>query len=107
MIDTNVVGGKKSGIVDKTWLLVKIGVAAVIENFDFDVRFTVVSFLISGAVKDGYTVDAISNSAAFTTPQRLLIRDSNSGDKNYIEYIVAMGPHGVKRVLLGLVFVIK
>jgi gliding motility-associated protein GldM len=101
------VGGTRGGTVQKNWLAAQTGVSAVMENFDFDLRFTVIGFNISAQAKGGYVQDAKSNSARFTAAQQQLLRGVQSGRKVYIEDIRAKGPDGTVRDLGSLTFKIK
>ncbi len=101
------VGGKRGGTVAKNWLAAQTGVAAVMENFDFDLRFKVIGFNISAQAKGGYVQDAKSSSARFTAAQQNLLRGVQSKRKVYIEDIKAKGPDGTVRNLGSLTFRIK
>jgi len=101
------VGGERGGTVSKNWLSAQTGVAAVMENFDFDLRFNVVGFNVSAVLKGGYSEDARSTGAAFTGAQQNLIRSVQSGRKVYIEDIKAKGPDGSIRDLGTLTFKVK
>ena len=101
------VGGKKGGTVAKNWLAAQTGVGAVMENFDFDLRFRVISFNVSAQGKGGYVNEAKSNSARFTAQQQNLLRGAQSKRKVYIEDIKAKGPDGTVRNLGSLTFRIK
>lgn len=101
------VGGQRGGTVQKNWLAAQTGVAAVMENFDFDLRFNVVGFNVSAVLKGGYAEDARSTGATFTGQQQSLIRQIQSGRKVYIEDIKAKGPDGTIRDLGTLTFKVK
>ncbi|MBQ1698264.1 MAG: hypothetical protein II075_10325, partial [Bacteroidales bacterium] len=100
------VAGKRDGTVTKAELAAQAGVKADLENFDFDMKFNVVSFKVSATVK-GFTQDAASNSAAFTAQQKQIIQQVASGGKIYIEDIKAKGPDGSIRSLGTIAFKIK
>ncbi len=101
------IGGTRGGTVQKNWLAAQTGVSAVMENFDFDLRFNVVGFNVSAQAKGGYVQDAKSSSARFTAAQQQLLRGVQSGRKVYIEDIKASGPDGTVRDLGSLTFKIK
>ncbi|NJO92629.1 MAG: gliding motility protein GldM, partial [Chloroflexia bacterium] len=101
------IGGERGGTVAKNWLAAQTGVQAVLENFDFDLRFNIVSFNISAQAKGGYVQDAKSSSARFTAAQQQLLIGVQSGRKVYIEDIKASGPDGTVRDLGSLTFKIK
>jgi gliding motility-associated protein GldM len=101
------VGGQRGGTVAKNWLSAQTGVAAVMENFDFDLRFNVISFTVSAVLRGGYSEDAKSHSARFTAQQQALIRQVQSKRKVYIEDIKARGPDGTTRDLGTLTFKVR
>jgi len=101
------VGGQRGGTVAKNWLAAQTGVQAVLENFDFDLRFNIASFTVSATDKGGYVQEARSTSARFTAQQQNLLRAVQSKRKVYIEDIKASGPDGTVRDLGSLTFKIK
>ncbi len=100
------VAGKSGGKIKKNLLLAQSGVEAVLDNFDFDLKFNIKSFTVSTIVK-GYTVDKHSNSARFTNEQLRMIKGSRRNQKVYIEDIKAVGPDGTTRNLPTIVFKIQ
>jgi gliding motility-associated protein GldM len=100
------VAGKRDGTVTKAELAAQAGVKADLENFDFDMKFNVVSFKVSATIK-GFSQDATANSAAFTAQQKQIISQVPSGGKVYIEDIKAKGPDGSIRSLGTIAFKIK
>ncbi len=100
------VAGKSGGKIKKNLLLAQRGVSAVLENFDFDLKFKIKSFTVSTIVK-GYTVDKQSKNANFTRDQKRMIRGTRRNQKVYIEEIKAVGPDGTTRNLPTIVFKIK
>jgi gliding motility-associated protein GldM len=97
---------KRGGTIGKAVLAAQAGVKAELENFDFDMKFTVVSFKVSATVR-GFTQDAASTSAAFTAQQKQIIQQVGSGSKIYIEDIKAKGPDGSIRSLGTICFKLK
>lgn len=97
------IGGKNSGDVSKNWLTAQTGVAAVLEDFYFDLRFNVVSFNVSATIK-GYVEDAKSSGPGFTSAQKSLIQKIPSRQKIYIEDVMAVGPDGTRRNIGSIVF---
>jgi gliding motility-associated protein GldM len=97
---------KRGGTISKAVLAAQAGVKAELENFDFDMKFTVVSFKVSATVR-GFTQDAASTSAAFTAQQKQIIQQVGSGSKIYIEDIKAKGPDGSIRSLGTICFKLK
>ena len=66
---------------------------AELENFDFDVKFKVVSFNISANL-NGFVQSFTVESNIISQEQKNLISRINKGDKIYIEDIKAIGPTG-------------
>lgn len=97
------IAGKKGGVIGKSVLMAQQGVMAVLENFDFDLTFTVVRFTVSATIK-GYAEEATSNSNRFTQQQKNIIRQVAQGQKVYIENIKARGPDGTTRSLPAMSF---
>ncbi|MFN8255432.1 MAG: gliding motility protein GldM [Bacteroidales bacterium] len=98
------VGGKAGGSVAKNWLVAQTGVSAVLENFDFDLKFQIRSFTVSATAKGGFLEDAKSNGPAFTAQQKQLITNMTPGKKVYIEDVEAVGPDGTVRNLGSITF---
>ncbi len=92
------VSGKKGGVISKQVLLAQVGVAADLENFDFDLKFKVTQFTVSATIK-GFRKDAMSKSYKFTKAQKDIIRNLSNGQRVYIEDIKAVGPDGAPRSL--------
>ncbi len=102
----NDAANKRGGTITKAQLAAQAGVKAELENFDFDMKFTVISFRVSASVK-GFTEDYPSTSAAFTAQQKGLIQKVQSGGKVYIEDVKAKGPDGSIRSLGTIAFKLK
>jgi len=79
------------------------GIAIVLLNFDFDLRFDLVEFTLSAFPLGGFMQSEKSTSYKFSKPQIELINSTKSGDKIYIEDIQAKGPDGTVRNLGSLV----
>ena len=79
-------------------LLAAQGVIAKMENFEFDLKFNVVSYTVSATVR-GNVVEAPCRGAALSSDARTIIRELKSGQKLYIEKIKAKGPDGTVRDL--------
>lgn len=68
------------------------------ENFDFDLKWKVVEFILSTAVPGTSTIrEEISKSNTFSESQIDLIKGLVKNQKVYFENIVAVGPDGSKR----------
>jgi len=99
------IGGKRKGTVTRGWLASQSGIAAKLENFDFDLRFRVLSYKLS-YIDKGFTKEKVVKSPRFDQI-RSLLRKIPSGKKVYFEDIVAAGPDGTRRDLGTVVFRLK
>ncbi len=99
------IGDKRKGSVSRGWLAAQSGIKAVLKNFDFNLKFRVVSFKLSYTDK-GFTKEKIVKSNSFGTI-RSQLRKIPSGKKVYFEDIQAVGPDGSKRDLGTLVLRVK
>lgn len=100
------VGGESGGAMSINVLQAQAGVAAVLENFDFDLKFEVKSFTVSATIK-GYEEEYTANSYAFTAQQKQLIAKLRPQSKVYITDIKAQGPDGTLRSLPSIAFKLK
>lgn len=100
------VAGKIEGIISKNELLAQPGVMAKIPDFDFEMKFTVTSFVVSMS-KQGYVVDKPTKSNRFSQDQIDLMKGLNPGNRLYIESIVAKGDDGTTRNLPSISFKIN
>ena len=86
--------------------LLKLGVD--MENFDFDLNWEVVSFIMSATVPNSTIVrEEISKGADFSEMQTDLINSLITNQKLMIEEIKARGPDGSVRKLSPIVFTIQ
>lgn len=97
------VGGKKGGSVTRDVLLNAGKLSVIMENFDFDLQFTIKSFSLSTAV-EGFYKEEVSTSGEFTPSQINLIKKQPAGSKLFFENIVVTGPDGTNRRLPSIVF---
>jgi gliding motility-associated protein GldM len=100
------VAGKNEGIITKNELLAEQGVFAEIPDFDFQMKFTVTSFVVSTS-KGGFVVDKPTNGNRFSQEQMDLIKGLNTGGRLYIDNIIAKGEDGTTRNLSAISFKIK
>ncbi len=104
---TALVGGKHTGaIFSKAELMAQAGIKAVAEDFEYDLKYEVLSFTLSVTI-DGEVKSESSASSVFTAEQRKLIGQSPSGSKIYIFDIKAKGPDGRVRDLQPLIYELK
>lgn len=100
------VNGQKGGAIAQSVLLAQLGVFAEMENFDFDLKFTITEFTVSAAVQ-GFTREFTAKSNRFTQEQMGLIRNLSRGNNVYIQDIKAVGPDGSTRRLSTINFKLK
>jgi hypothetical protein len=97
------VNGQKGGSIAKNVLMAQIGVAAEMENFDFDLTFTITEFTVS-AVIQGFVREYKSTSYKFTPEQRNIVNNLSRGQNVYIQDVKAIGPDGSTRPLSTINF---
>ena len=78
-------------------------VAAMPEDFDFDMKFTVLGFTV-GAVVGGYLTEQVSTGPQFTDRQKQLMQNLTAGMQLTITNIRVKGPDGVVRTLQPKVY---
>ncbi|MRR18739.1 gliding motility protein GldM [bacterium] len=81
-------------------------VTAVLENFEFDLTYTVTGFTVSVNDK-GFEITAESNNNRLTDKQKGLIANLRAGQKLIIEKIKAVGPDGRTRDLNPIILKIN
>jgi gliding motility-associated protein GldM len=87
------IAGKKGGTIKLNVLKAQKGVAADLENFDFDIRWTVTSFRVSISDK-GFIIDRDAKNNMFTSEQKKLFSRLRPNDQVIIQDIKAKGPDG-------------
>jgi len=97
------VAGKVEGVISKNELLAQQGVLAKIPDFDFEMNFTVTSFVVS-TPKAGYIYDEPTRGNRFSPKQVDLMKGLNPGGRLYIESIVVKGDDGTTRNLPSISF---
>lgn len=100
------VNGIKGGGIAKQVLLAQVGVAADLENFDFDLQFRVTQFTVSASLQ-GFRRDAVSKNYKFTKEQKAIIQSLSKGQRLYIEDIKAVGPDGSTRSLPAIALLLN
>ncbi|GHT15451.1 gliding motility protein GldM [Bacteroidia bacterium] len=89
------IDGVRGKIATKSQLLAAQGIRAVMPaDFDFDLRFTVQSFVVFASI-DGYVREEKANGQMFTDKQRQIMQKISSGQRLSITDIKAVGPSGV------------
>ena len=100
------VAGKYEGLITRNELVAEQGVYAEIPDFDFEMKFTVTSFVVSTS-KGGFVVDKPTNGNRFTQEQLDLMKGLNRGSRLYIDNIVVKGEDGTTRNLSSISFKIN
>ena len=84
-----------TGNVSSSKLKASLGVIAKMENFQFDIKYTVKSFSMSMMYK-GNLVEAKGSGNRLTSQMKTMLQAAKRGTKVYIEDIKADGPGGLK-----------
>jgi gliding motility-associated protein GldM len=101
-------GLKTNGLITKKELLDANGIETALHNFDFDLKFNVVSFVLSFTIPGEFKiVEEVSKSDKYTERQINFIKSLIKYQKVTIEEITAMGPDGKTRKLNPMVFTIS
>ena len=87
------VAGKIGGRIDKATLVAQMAVVADLENFDFDLRFEVVSFTVAATVGQ-FTREIPTTGARISDQQKQLLNGLARGANVYFQDIKARGQDG-------------
>jgi len=101
------VAGKNEGLITKNELIAEQGVFAEIPDFDFDMKFQVLSFNVSTSSRGGFQYDKSTQGARFSQEQRDLFNGLTKGNRIYIDNIVVKGEDGFTRTLSAISFKIN
>jgi gliding motility-associated protein GldM len=102
------IAGKKGGTISKPELLDAAKIYVEMENFDFDLSWEIVSFVMSASVPGSSAIrEEISHSGKFSDNQIDLINSLEENQKLMIEEIKAKGPDGAIRKMGSMVFTIS
>ncbi len=101
------VAGQSGGTIRKERLMVEEGVMAVLEDFDFDFKYTVTGFNVQVSAGGGYVNIFESNSNRFTEEQKEQFTRLNPNSLVYIANIKAVGDDGESRNLDPISFKIR
>lgn len=101
------VAGKSGGNIKKEVLAIQDGVLAVLEDFDFEFKYTVTEFTIETNGPGGFTNRYVSHSNRFTPEQKAALKRVNINSIVYIADIKAVGDDGSVRSLDPISFKIK
>jgi hypothetical protein len=97
---------KGDGLMTKAELQSQSGIFPRMENFDFDLRFTVASFQMSALV-DGAWKDCQANGPGITPEMKSIMTTVKTGDKVIFQNVTVKGPDGTIRKIPGVVVKVK
>jgi hypothetical protein len=97
---------KADGFMTKAELMSQSGIFARMENFDFDLKFTVLSFEMSFLV-DGAWKDYHANGPGITPEMKTAMGNIKPGDRVIIQKVTVKGPDGTMRKIPGIVVKVK
>jgi len=95
----------RGGIMPKKQLA-NMRVNATLQNFDFDLKFKIVSHTISATIK-GFDETAKGTGSRFNAKQKQIISKQNKNKRVIVDDIRASGPDGSVRRLGSLVYKVK
>ena len=98
------VNGLRSGKLRKNMLLAAGQVDVEMENFDFDLNFTVENFSVYTVVEGYVQEETKSNKARFSDAQLKMINKLKRNQALTIENIIVKGPDGSTRQLPSISF---
>ena len=100
--------GASGKTISKASLMSSLGIRAEMpQDFDFDLKYNVRSFVVTGRNREGYEQSESSSSAAFTDRQKAIFANTTSGSRVFITDIKASGPDGRVVELQDLVYKIR
>ncbi len=97
------VAGKGGGKISKEELLENGKIDALIDNFDFDIRFKVVEFQLIAYI-GGFSQSVICKGSKFNDVAFNIIKKAKRGQFIYLGNIKAVGPDGKIRPINGIIF---
>ncbi len=88
------IAGKSQGAITLTDLSRTEGVDAELEDFDFELEYTIQEFTVSAVLSGGFTTREKSESNKYTQAQKDIIRQLGTGKNFTVTDIKAVGPDG-------------
>lgn len=98
------IGNEKGGSVKAATFKVQRGMLAELENFDFDIKFQVVSYEMTYAAARQDLLSTTADGPLFTQKMMDYLSKAKPGDIFYFDKIKVKGPDQVVRPLPGIVF---
>lgn len=97
---------KADGLMTKAELGSQSGIFARMENFDFDIKFMVISFEMALLV-NGKWKELKANGPALTPEMKAELRKVASGEKVLFDKVTVKGPDGTLRKIPGVMITVK
>ncbi len=98
------IADQPGGSISTSKFKVQRGIIAVLENFDFDIRFHIVGFEMTYGAKRQDLVTARSSGPLFDSKMLDFLSRAKPGDTFYFDDIKAKGPDGTTRKLPTIAF---
>lgn len=98
------VGNKPGGNMPAAEMRVQNGLAAILENFDFEAKYEVLGYQVTFVPKRQDPVSAQCNGPYFSEGVKNFQKEMKPGDTVYFEEIRVKGPDGTTRKIPGIVF---
>jgi len=98
------IGNEKGGSVKAATFKVQRGMLAELENFDFDIKFQVVSYEMTYAAARQDLLSTSADGPLFSQKMLDYLSKAKPGDVFYFDKIKVKGPDQVVRTLPGIVF---
>lgn len=95
--------GVSDNTIKKNELVATAGVLAKMENFEFDLKFQVVSYTVSTTISGNF-LEKQCTGPALSADAKAMLERVKPGQKVFVENIKARGPDGTVRSLGGLSF---
>ncbi|MEO5642920.1 MAG: gliding motility protein GldM [Bacteroidia bacterium] len=97
---------KADGMMTKAELQAQSGVFARMDNFDFDLKFQVMSFVMSMSI-NGVFVEKKSTGPGITPEMKSMLAGAKPGNKVFFEQVTVKGPDGTFRKIPGVNIKVK
>ncbi len=97
---------KADGQMTKAELQGQSGVFARMDNFDFDLKFQVISFVMSMSI-NGVFVEKKANGPGITPEMKSMLAGAKPGNKVFFEQVTVKGPDGTMRKIPGVNIKVK
>ncbi len=92
------IAGMREGNVEKSRIIASPVIIPVLENFEFDLNFTIVSYTFVISMPGGDLIERQGNGNRLTQEMVGYIQNARRGQRCYIENIRANGPSGTRSI---------